>query len=348
LILAFLVVVSARAHALSFDLTHAYVSAARAVLHGRSPYPPPTSNALLTGSAYVYTPLLAWFVIPFTVLPLPVTAVLGFVLATASIFAVLLLLGVRDWRCAMIAFLWVPTFSAIQTANLTLVLTVGVAALWRWRHRTLISGILLGGLIALKLYLWPLAVFFLGVRRHRAVVAAGVTALLLTLGSWAPIGFAGLRGYPHLLDLTARLERQRYTLNAALAPLLSWRAAELVGVVIGLALLSFVWSSARRGDERRAFTLAIGALLALSPIVPMNYFVVLLVVIALYRPTFDWLWALPLALWVGPQVSAANWQTLAALAIVAATFALAIDRAEPSHAIRGPTRSRTIDISQLP
>ena len=38
----------------------------------------------------------------------------------------------------------------------------------------------------------------------------------------------------------------------------------------------------------------------LTPIVPMNYFVVLMVVIAIYQPTFGPLWAMPLLLWVGP------------------------------------------------
>ncbi len=69
---------------------------------------------------------------------------------------------------------------------------------------------------------------------------------------------------------------------------------------------------------------AIAAMLMLTPIVSMNYFVVLLVVIALYAPTFGWIWALPLALWVAPQVSNGQpWQLAAALVCVGATIVAA-------------------------
>jgi hypothetical protein len=66
----------------------------------------------------------------------------------------------------------------------------------------------------------------------------------------------------------------------------------------------------------------------------MDYFVVLLVVIGLYRKGISPLWAAPLALWVGPQVSNGRpWQTAAVLVIVGLVFVASTRRdTRPSRA----------------
>lgn len=327
LTLAFLVVVSIRAHALAFDLGHAYISGAHAVLDGRSPFPPLTTSVLMSGTAYVYPPLTAWLAVPFALLPLPAAEALGIALSVAAVVAVFLVLGVRDWRCYMITFLWVPTYSAIQTANVTLVLLLGVALLWRWRRREVAAGLLLGFLVALKLYLWPLAMCFVATGRYRAVAIAAAASVILIFGPWAPIGFAGLHGYPHLLEVLTRLERAHsYTLGAVLAPMLSWRVANVVTTVVGLAILLGAWRSTRLGDERRGYAYAVAATLVLTPVVHMSYFVFLGVLLALFQPTFGPLWVLPLMLWVGPQTTnGSGWQTVLVL-LIAATTALAVIR----------------------
>jgi hypothetical protein len=160
-------------------------------------------------------------------------------------------------------------------------------------------------------------------------------------GLRASIGFTGLRAYPHVLEILTRLERDRYTIGAALAPTLSWPATAAT-TLVGLAVLAGAWRRAHLGDEWRAFVYAIAAVLVLTPIVPMNYFVVLIVVLALFQPTFDPLWALPLALWVSPQVIVHHaWQRWVVLALVAATIVAATrpftqtrppQAAAPSHA----------------
>jgi hypothetical protein len=326
IILAFLAFVSIRKGSVSLDLAHAYIPAAHKVLHGRSPYPPATLAALAPHDAFVYPPVTAWLVVPFTVLPIHVAEAVGFALGIGAVAGLLWLLGVRDWRCYMIAYLWVPTYSAIQTANVSLALAVGIAALWRYRSRPVVSGILMGLLIAIKLYVWPLGIWLLATRRYRVATSAAMTGALLVVVSWIPISFAGLRGYPHLLNLLTQVERaDGYTISALLAPgIVSWGVANVVAYAGGLAVLIYAWRSARGGDERLGFVYAIAAMLMLTPIVSMNYFVVLLVVIALYAPTFSWIWALPLALWVAPQVSNGQpWQLAAALVCVGATIVAA-------------------------
>jgi hypothetical protein len=330
LALAVLIYASARKSSLAIDFARAYLPAAHKVVHGHSPYAPITSKALALGSEFVYPPLTAWLVAPFIAVPVGVAEALAVVVAIAAVAATLLLLGIRDWRCFMIALLWVPTFAAVQTGNVALPVTVGVAAIWRFRDRRILPGVLVGLLIALKLYLWPLAVWLLVTRRTRGAALAAVTGVALLAVSWAPIHFTGLRGYPHLLSSVSKLERgNSYSVAALLAPISSWAVANAIGIALGVALLALAWRRAHLHDERGAFVWAIAATLTLTPIIWMDYFVVLLVVIGIYRQSLEPLWALPLALWVGPQVSNGHpWQTSAVLAIVAITF-VASTRSEP-------------------
>jgi hypothetical protein len=80
-----------------------------------------------------------------------------------------------------------------------------------------------------------------------------------------------------------------------------------------------------RKDERGSFALAIAACLVLSPIVWMDYFVLLAVALGLLSRRFSGVWLLPLAFWIAPQVgNGAAWQTVAALAIAAATVVVAL------------------------
>ena len=324
--LAVLLEASLQKGSLALDLVHAYVPAAHKVLHGHSPYPPLTVAALKPRLAFIYPPLTAWLVVPFAALPTSAAQGVGLALMIACVVGLLLLLGVRDWRCHMIAMLWVPTFAAVQTVNLALPVALGVAALWRYRNRPLVAGFLLGLLLALKLYLWPIGIWLLATRRVRAAVTAVIAAIVLVLGSWLPIGLSGLRTYPHLLHLVIGLERgDSYTLAALLAPATSWTVATIVGALSGLAVLALAWRRSRE-DERAAFVLAIAAMMMLTPIVWMSYFVILLVVIGLYAKRFTWLWTIPLWLWVGPQVTNGSpGQTALVLLIAAATVAVAVN-----------------------
>jgi hypothetical protein len=240
---------------------------------------------------------------------------------------ILWVLSVRDWRCYAVAFLWLPTFSAIQNANVTLPSAVGLALLWRWRNRIWVAAALVGFLVALKLFLWPLVVWLVATRRFRATAASVAATAVLVFAPWAVIGFTGLTKYPHLLNMLSHIERSQSYSVAALASLeLPWRLAEPLGLAFGFAILAAAWMAGRR-DERVSFALSIAAALALSPIVWMHYFVLLLVVVALFKPRFSSAWALPLLLWASPAVwNGAAWQTGLALAVVATSFALALRR----------------------
>ena len=93
-------------------------------------------------------------------------------LSLAAIGAALWLLGVRDWRCYCLTALYPTTRSAVilGTVGPLLLLAVGVA--WRWRDRLLAAGAAAGAAVALKLFLWPLAVWFGVLGRTRTALAA--------------------------------------------------------------------------------------------------------------------------------------------------------------------------------
>jgi alpha-1,2-mannosyltransferase len=317
--------VGIRKHAMAFDFAHAYLPAARAVLAGHSPYPPATVAALTPRTAFLYPPLTAYLAAPFTALPTFAAEALASLLAIGCVVGILMLLGVRDWRCYMVAFLFVPTYSAIQTANVMLLLALGLALLWRYRDRRALAALLVGALIAVKLILWPLLIWLVVTRRSRAAAGGVIAGAAVVFVPWAGIGFAGLGGYAHLLRAVSLVQgRDGFSIAALLTHAVSWQAAELVGYSVGAAVLvAAAWVGRR--DERRSFALAIAAALLLTPIVEMDYFVLLLVVLALYKPRLGWAWIVPLAFWVAPQVGrGAAWQTAAALAAATATFALAL------------------------
>src|SRR5712691_3434232 len=190
-----------RKHVLAFDFHHAYLPAAHAVLAGHSPYPAATVAALAPRTAFVYPPLTAFLAVPFTVLPPLVADALVTALAVACIAVILALLGVRDWRCYTIPFLWEPTYSAVQTANVTLLLALGLALMWRFRSRAFAVAVVAGALVALKLFLWPVLLWLVATRRFRSAAAGVAAGVVLVLGPWAVIRFAGLTGYPHLLNV---------------------------------------------------------------------------------------------------------------------------------------------------
>lgn len=338
LAVARVVQVGAGQHAVAYDFTHAYLPAAHLVLVGRSPYPAATIAAITPKTAFIYPPLTAYLVTPFTLLPVAVAQGLATALAILAVVGTLWIVGVRDWRCYAVVFLWEPTFSAIQTANVNLLLAVGLAVVWRYRRRPVVVAVATGAMVALKPFLWPIAIWLLCTRRFKEAIASALVAACLVFGPWAGIGFADVTGYPHLMSLVAKVEGpDAYTIEALLRGVVSWRAAELVAAVAGLVAL-VAMARAGRADERRSFALAIALAFLLTPIVWMDYFVLLLVVLGLFAARFSGVWLIPLFFWIAPQVAnGAPWQTAAALAVAAATFAIALRRHPESRESPAPS-----------
>src|SRR6266568_185682 len=312
---------------LAVDFHYAFWPAARAVLGGRSPFPAVIDFYHLP---FVYPAPAALLFAPFGLLPRTLADVLFTVLLAACLFFTLRLLCVADWRCYGIAFLWAPIFSALQTANLTLLLALGLALLWRLRDRTLAPAFVAAILIALKIFLWPV-VLWLAIRRGWRVAAWSILVTAsVTLVSWGAIGFAGFTKYPGLVRLINQVEAPRsYSLVALGMRVGLGRGAStaLALAIAGAVLAGALVLAKREADGRRSFVLTIAATILLSPVVWLHYFALLVVPVAILRPRFGPVWFLPLLLWPCPvMISGPTWSPLAPLLLFGSAFIVTLAR----------------------
>jgi Glycosyltransferase family 87 len=331
-----------RAHSFAVDFHNYYWPSARDLLRGHSPFPPPTRAVVFQPHAYPagpYPAAVAVLFVPLALLPVWLADVLFTALLIAGVFFALRLLGVRDWRCYGAAFVWAPTASAVQTANVTLLLVVGLALLWRFRDRAIVSGLVLGAAVALKLFLWPLVVWLLLTRRYVAAIWSGVVAAAITIATWAIVGFDHFREYPQVARIFSRYyETSVYTPFAFLSKLgVPSQGARAVGVAIGVLAIVAVAVAAWRHGEVLSFTLAVGAALLLSPIVWLHYFALVLVPLMILSPAFSWLWLVPAVLWLCPVGAPSAWN--ASLPLLVCSFVLAaawLNRRPQSELIQAP------------
>ena len=131
-VLLAMMVVEYRDGVLGFDFMSFNLPAARAVADGHSPYP-----------AYEYPPLVAFALVPLTFVPGPNIVFAAILIACVP--ASLWFLGVRDWRCYGVVFLWAPVLAAVQTSNVTIPLLLGTVDLLA-RAGSLEARALAGGL----------------------------------------------------------------------------------------------------------------------------------------------------------------------------------------------------------
>jgi hypothetical protein len=293
---------------------------AKLVLHGHDPFPRPNAD-LSRGASPIFPIPAALLATPLTLLPVGAAAALFVALSLVALGATLWLLGVKDWRVYGLVALWPATIAALQTGNLTILLVLLVAVAWRLRERPVLSGLAVGVAIALKLFLWPLVVWYLALRRwSSAAVAAGtgVAALLLVL----PL--ASLASFVHLMrNLGDTFGGHSYNPVGLLVQsgATGVHVAQLVALAAGLAVLAVAY-------RRRSLPWSIAASLVLSPIVWLHYFVLLVVPIALARPRLAPLWALPLVMWVcaGTAGDVRWWHVVVGLATLAAVTVTAEKR----------------------
>jgi hypothetical protein len=286
-------------HDVAFDVHHAFRPAAVDVLEGRSPYPPPTLEALSSRTEWVYLPFAVFMFLPFALVPPLVADLAATVFVTAAGAAALWLLGVRDRRCYGLALFTMPVLAGIQTANLTLPLGLALAVIWVTRSRRVAPGLVLAVTLATKLFFWPVLIWFVATRRSRAAAWAVGASALLIVGSWSVLGFAGARDYPEILRLlSAALETDSYTPFAVAYDLHAPEPlARAIGFALGAAVLVACWVLGRRGDDVRSFTLAIFAALLFTPIIWLHYFALLYVPVAIVHKRLSPLWLVPMGAW---------------------------------------------------
>lgn len=319
--LFFAVVVATDVHfrASSLGDWEIFRGAAHSALHGHSPYPLADPAALIHNDRFVYPPITALLVSPLAVLPDLAGQVLVLLLALACVLLALRLSGVRDWRCYGLAVLTAPVFDTVSLGALSSAMLLGVAAAWRYRDHRWIAAPVTALTAVAKLFAWPLLVWLLATRRIRTAVAAAAVGVVLLVGGWAAIGFAGLTAYPHLLRVLSRVEAvQSYSLVGLFR--LEGGAATALSVLLAIATVVSVVLVARGPDgDRRALMVAVAGALLATPVLWLHYLVLLYVPIALARPRLSALWFAPLAFWVSPLAhsNGSVWRTCLVLAVTA-------------------------------
>jgi hypothetical protein len=295
-----------------FDFKGGLYDAGRDILHGHNPYRPGFlaaqaavmraggiplgATAQNAFSIPVYPALANLAVVPLSLLPFWLAGAVFTLLSIAAMIGGLRLLGVRDWRCLVVALLSWPFLFSLDLGALGPLLLLGAGVAWRWRERLWPPAIALAAIVVAKLFPWPLGVWLLVTRRFRTLALAVVIGLVATFAAWAVIGFDGMAQYPRMLSNLSVIEEGRAV--SLVAVLLA------IGVPAGLAkaaalaatagLLGIAWRFARRPNgDAQAFGLAVIAALTASPIVWEHYMVLLFVPIALVSPRLSALWFVP-------------------------------------------------------
>lgn len=339
------------------DFHFNYYLAAEAMRAGEDFYP--TAGFIVRGPDdlivdYVYPPLVGLLTVPWTFVSVGVAEVVIQVVLALAFVGTLAILGVRDWRCYGLAFLWPPVTDAVRTGNISILLGLAAAVVWTYRDRARLAGPVLGVSIAAKLFLWPLTAWLASTSRLRAAVWSVTVAGSVAFASWAVVGFRGLTEYPELVSkLTDRMDERSYTAFALLLDIgASVEVAWALWAVVAVATLATSVVLGIRGDEQRAFILALAGAIAFSPIVWLHYFALLLVPVAIAQPRLGAMWfiGLPLQVVVTTAVyNGSTFQTLAVLGAAVLTVGLALGPAAwraPFARDYEPSRATTV-ISSL-
>ena len=220
------------------------------------------------------------------------------------------LVGVRDWRVYGVFGLWPEAVGEMRVSHLTPIVALLVAAAWRYRDTRGLPGLLVGLSVAVKFFVWPVALWLAAVRRTReallAVLVAGASLLLV-------LPFMGLDDYAHRLSKLGRaFDQDSYTIFGLLVQAgASDGVARGATFAVGAVILAGMW-------RYRSFALAIAAALVLSPIVWLDYFALAALPLALARPRLSAIWFLPIATWglSGAGLGIGNVSDIARLLVV--------------------------------
>ncbi|MCW3049909.1 MAG: hypothetical protein JWO74_4193 [Solirubrobacterales bacterium] len=311
---------AAGGHAFAYDFDRAFWPAGRDVLHGFTPYVDPTSPDVARGVAFIFPAVAALLLAPFALLGRTTADHVFAALNVAAALLTLRALDVRDWRLYGFVLICPAVVYGWHLANVTMPIVLGVAAVWRWRDRQVVAGLLIALLVSVKLFVWPLGVWLLATRRYAAFAWAVGASVALNVASWMVLGFDEIARFQAVLGAFTRVKDQDgYSLIAIASDLGAGRntAYALMMVVAGL-LAAWCVRLGRAGRERCAMAACVALCLAASPIVWLPYFALLIVPLAIVRPRLSAVWWLPLPMWACPIVDPAEWQLVIALASAAA------------------------------
>jgi Glycosyltransferase family 87 len=334
-VLPFLVTIAALTlGSLAWDFHHELYPQAKVMLDGRNPYPKGDFEPLV-GSNHVWPPAAAALVAPLTPLPAGAADVVMALVGLACMGLAVWLVGVHDWRIYGVLALWPPVFIEPRLSHLTPFVMLLAALAWRVQRSTYRSGVYVGAAVALKLFVWPLAVWLASQRKRRATLLAlsiaGCSLLLV-------LPFTGLDDYVNALRrVSAAYDQDSYTVFGLIVQSGGTVAlAHAITVAFTAALAIGTW-------RYRSFALAVATSLVASPIVWLDYFALAAIPLAVARPRLAPLWFVPLATvgaeGAGWQIGDA-WDTSRVLGVFALVLAVAFRSEREAEAAKRLPRLR--------
>jgi hypothetical protein len=335
--------------ALGADFHNPLWQAGRDILHGKSPYFPPTSPLLANTDPArypaLYPPPLNLALIPLAIQPLWIAYAEWLVVLSASLLGSLWLVGVRDPRCYIIWAVSAAAAATLPQGNATPLLLLAVALMWRYRNRPGTAGWAVAGAAAIKLWPAVLAFWLIRTRRLRAAIASVVGATALILAGWAAISFQGLSDFPAMqrAHAEALAKEGEFVVGLAVIHGSSLAVASAAGLAVSAALLYVAWCVA---DERVSLAFVLGAGLFATTLGWPQYLMLLIVPIAALSPTFGPLWLFSLVPYGsmllayqanGGRISRGLWTTTTTLAMLFVIDFYA--RKRPPHSISTPAEA---------
>lgn len=311
------------------------------ILHGVSPYQPAKlaheAALILSGGAFSGAAFPRWpapallLAVPFDALPVHAADILFFLLSLGAFLVALRIMEVRDPRCIAVALISCPTVTGLLLGNISPLVMLGAAIVWRYRERLVAPAIATTAVVVGKLFLWPLGIWMLMTRRWKMFGISLVAGLVSVVAAWALIGFDGLLQYPQILLNVAIIgERRGCSLTGFLMYLgVPMQMARGLALASAIGLLYMAARLVRRPElEGNAFGLVIIAALCATPVVWAHYMVLLYIPIAILSPRLSYLWFLPmLAMFAATPVMSGT--GLAALPLLLGELALMINLSRP-------------------
>jgi alpha-1,2-mannosyltransferase len=325
------------------DFRHDFWQAGLRVLHGTDPYSW-SRGQVAAGISFPYPALTAVLFAPFALAPSGVSGVMFTIILLLALTETLRTLGVRDRRLYGLVLLWPPVVSAWQTANVTLLIALGLALLWRHRDRPAVAGLLVALLVSVKPIALPAGLWLLATRRYRAFAHAAVLGLAINGIAWGIVGFGELGHWLHLLSVQANvLYAKGYAVIALASHLGLSRAlgtASEIAVVVAVGVACM--AAGRRRRDELALALAVTLIVIGSPQVDLHYLALLIVPLAIAFPRTDRAWTYALVLWVVPAADASAWQQVLTWLVTAGVLLAVARRPEPRSAWRRGGHARAL------
>jgi hypothetical protein len=299
------------------DILQEYLMA-KAVISGLNPYLPLDKLAsmfigdfpFLTHPA-PHPPFVAIISIPFTWLALNYVIITWFILEILCLLAISIMLtilwkGRVDWVWSIIiAFLllaWYPVMVDLLFGQLTILLTsLVLLAFLAWRsHRRVLAGILIGLSVAIKMFTWPLIVYFVIKKDWRTAISSVLTIIGLNLAALVVIGIGPVTDYYFTIMAQVSGIYHSFLKNFSLwsigyrffegsrpigenyinaPPLINLpMLAPIVsaGLAISFFLIGLFWAKRSKSIEI-ALSIMICVLIAVSPITWDHYYIMLII-----------------------------------------------------------------------